>query len=190
MVKKASRARPGLLRVPRRCAATAASRIKLMSDAEEDRVDHEYTGSRIARRKPLHVACAAAQKIDSDSEGDVNCEVPNEQSGCEGQPPDANSEGSTKSISHSLNEDSDSEGVLDSGHKNRRTRSLKTSVAPSKTKNALIVSLEEDSKSHIPRGEIGRKCSSESTLVHKATAETNFEVERQEAPDLWEGSFQ
>lgn len=39
-----------------------------------------------------------------------------------GQPPDADSEGSTKSISHSLNEDSDSEGVLNSGHKNRRTR--------------------------------------------------------------------
>lgn len=67
--------------------------------------------------------------------------------------------------------------MLNSGHKNRRTRSLKTSVAPSKTKNALIVSLEEDSKSHIPRGEMGRKCSSESTLVHKATAENNFEEE-------------
>ncbi|XP_027816441.1 bromodomain and WD repeat-containing protein 1 [Ovis aries] len=187
VVKKASRARPGLLRVPRRCATTAASRIKLMSDAEEGRVDHECTGSKIARRKPLHVACATAQKIDSDSEGDVNCEVPNEQSGCEGQPPDADSEGSTKSISHSLNEDSDSEGVLNSGHKNRRTRSLKTSVAPSKTKNALIVSLEEDSKSHIPRGEMGRKCSSESTLVHKATAENNFEEELNYGLRRWNG---
>lgn len=158
-----------------------------MSDAEEGRVDHECTESKIARRKPLHVACATAQKIDSDSEGDVNCEVPNEQSGCEGQPPDADSEGSTKSISHSLNEDSDSEGVLNSGHKNRRTRSLKTSVAPSKTKKALIASLEEDSKSHIPRGEIGRKCSSESTLVHKATAENNFEEELNYGLRRWNG---
>lgn len=187
VVKKASRARPGLLRVPRRCATTAASRIKLMSDEEDGRVDHVCTRRKNARKKPLHIACAPAQKIDSNSEGDVNCEVPNEQSGCEGQPLDADSEGSAKSISQSLNEDSDSEGVLNSGHKNRHTRSLKTSVASSKTKNALIVSLEEDSKSHIPRGEIGRKCSSESTLVHKATAENNFEEELNYGLRRWNG---
>ena len=51
--------------MPRRCATTAASRIKLMSDEEDGRVDHVCTGSKNARKKPLHIACAPAQKIDS-----------------------------------------------------------------------------------------------------------------------------
>uniref|UniRef100_A0A8C3WFS2 Bromodomain and WD repeat domain containing 1 n=1 Tax=Catagonus wagneri TaxID=51154 RepID=A0A8C3WFS2_9CETA len=178
VVKKSSKAKTGLLRVPRRCAATAASKIKLMSDVEDVRLENVCTRRRSRRRKPLPFAGTTAKKVVSDSEGDVNCEVP---------PPEADSEGSTKSLHRSSDGDSDSEGVLNSGHRNRHTGSHNTSVAPSKTKNSLIGSSEEDSKSHIPEAEIGRKSSSESPLVQKATAENNFEEELNYGLRRWNG---
>ncbi|XP_074209828.1 bromodomain and WD repeat-containing protein 1 isoform X1 [Camelus bactrianus] len=187
VVKKSSKAKTGLLRVPRRCATTAASKIKLMSDVEDVSLENVCTSSKNGRKKALRFACTTAKKTVSDSEGEVSCEVPNEQYACEGSPLEANSRGSTKSISQSLNGDSDSEGMLSSGHKNKHTGSHKTNVAPSKTENSLIGSSEEDSKSHIPEGEVGRKCSSESTLVQKATAENNFEEELNYGLRRWNG---
>ncbi|XP_064332063.1 bromodomain and WD repeat-containing protein 1 [Camelus dromedarius] len=187
VVKKSSKAKTGLLRVPRRCATTAASKIKLMSDVEDVSLENVCTSSKNGRKKALRFACTTAKKTVSDSEEEVSCEVPNEQYACEGSPLEANSRGSTKSISQSLNGDSDSEGMLSSGHKNKHTGSHKTNVAPSKTENSLIGSSEEDSKSHIPEGEVGRKCSSESTLVQKATAENNFEEELNYGLRRWNG---
>ena len=157
-----------------------------MSDVDVS-LENVCTRSRKGRKKSLHFACTTAKKIVSDSEGDANCDVPNEQHGCEGKPPEAGSDGSTKSINQSLNEDSDSEGMLNSRHKNRHTSSHKTNVAPSKTKNSLIGSSEEDSKSHIPGNETGRKCSSESAPVQKATAENNFEEELNYGLRRWNG---
>ncbi|KAB1283220.1 Bromodomain and WD repeat-containing protein 1 [Camelus dromedarius] len=187
VVKKSSKAKTGLLRVPRRCATTAASKIKLMSDVEDVSLENVCTSSKNGRKKALRFACTTAKKTVCDSEEEVSCEVPNEQYACEGSPLEANSRGSTKSISQSLNGDSDSEGMLSSGHKNKHTGSHKTNVAPSKTENSLIGSSEEDSKSHIPEGEVGRKCSSESTLVQKATAENNFEEELNYGLRRWNG---
>lgn len=187
MVKKSSKAKAGLTRVPRRCAATAASKIKLMSDVEDVSLENVCTRSKDGRKKPLRFACTTAEKIASDSEGDVNCEVPNEQNACDGKPPEAGSEGSTKSMNRSLNEDSDSEGMSDSEQKGRPTRHTnhKTRVAPSRTKNSWIGSSEDDSKSHIPGGEIGRKLSSESALAQKA--ENNFEEELSYGLRRWNG---
>lgn len=141
MVKKSSKAKAGLARVPRRCAATAASKMKLMSDVEDGSLEDVCTRSNDGRKKALRFACTTAKKMASDSEGDVSCEVPNEQNASDAKPPEADSERSTKSINRSLNEDSDSEGVSDSEQKGRPTRhadNRKTRAAPSRTKNSLI----------------------------------------------------
>lgn len=153
------------------------------------------TTSKTGRKKLLRSACPAAEKNVSDSEGAVNCEVPGEQDACEGEPPGAESEGSTKSrkqeVPQSLSGDSDSEGASDSASQSRPTRQTskhRTNVAPLRTKNSLIGSSEEDSKSHIPGGdEIDRKFSSESTLAQKATAEQNFEEELNYGLRRWNG---
>ncbi|XP_039713626.1 bromodomain and WD repeat-containing protein 1 isoform X2 [Pteropus medius] len=188
VAKKSSKAKASLARMPRRCATTAASKIKLMSDVEDVSLENVCTRSKDGRKKPLRFACTTAKKIASDSEGDVNCEVPDEQNACDEKPPEADSEGGTKSITRSLNEDSDSEGVSDSEQKGRPTRHTdnhKTRVAPSRTRNSLIGSSEDDSKSHIPGDEIGRKLSSESTLAQKA--ENNFEEELSYGLRRWNG---
>lgn len=177
----------GLLRTPRRCATTAASKIKLMSDVEDGCLESMCTRSKNGRKKPLHSAGATAKKTVSDSEGDVNCEVPNEKCACEGRPPEADSEGSAKSIRPSVNGDSDSEGLLSPDHKKRHSKSLRTNVGPSDTKNSSIGSSEEESKSHIPGGEMDRKCPSESALVQKATAENTFEEDLNYGLRRWNG---
>ncbi|KAM5333728.1 bromodomain and WD repeat-containing protein 1 isoform 2-T2 [Glossophaga mutica] len=192
VIKKSSEAKTGLLRIPRRCATTAASKIKLMSDVEDVSLESMCTRSKsmCTRRKPLRFSCATAKKMVSDSEIDVNCEVPNDQNACEGESPEADSEGSTKSIHQSLNGDSGSEGMSNSEHRNRpmrHTNNHKTKAAPSRTKNSLIGSSEEDSKSHIPGGEMGRKVPSESALEQKDTAETNFEEELNYGLRRWNG---
>uniref|UniRef100_A0A2K6EMN2 Uncharacterized protein n=1 Tax=Propithecus coquereli TaxID=379532 RepID=A0A2K6EMN2_PROCO len=186
VVKKSSKAKTGLLRITRRCATTAASKMKLTSDVEDVSLENVCTRSRNRRKKTIRFASTSAKKILSDCEGDVNCEVPNEQHACEGKAVEPDSEGSTKNISQSLHGDSDSEGLLNSEHKQRHTNSHKTNV-PSKTKNSSIGSSEEDSKSHIPGNEIGRKFSSESTLTQKATAENNFEEELNYGLRRWNG---
>jgi len=187
VVKKSSKAKTGLLRTPRRRATTAAGKLKLTSDVEDVSLDSACTRSKSGRQKPLRSACAPAKTTASDSEGDVNCEVPNEQCACPGRPPAASSEGSAKSIHPSLNGDSDSEGMPRPAPKSRHTRSHRTNVAPSNTKNSSVGSSEEESKSHIPGGEMGRKCSSESALVQKATAENAFEEDLNYGLRRWNG---
>ncbi|KAL2805428.1 bromodomain and WD repeat-containing protein 1 isoform A [Daubentonia madagascariensis] len=186
MVKKSSKAKTGLLRITRRCATTAANKMKLVSDVGDVSLGNVCTRSKSRRKKTIRFASTTAKKILSDCKGDVNCEVPNEQYACEGKPVEPDSEGSTKNISQSLHGDSDSEGVPNSEHKHRHTNSHKTN-APSKTKNSSVGSSEEDSKSHTPGSEIGRKFSSESTLTQKATAENNFEEELNYGLRRWNG---
>ncbi|XP_009425977.3 bromodomain and WD repeat-containing protein 1 isoform X5 [Pan troglodytes] len=186
VVKKSSKARTGLLRITRRCAATAANKIKLMSDVEDVSLENVHTRSKNGRKKPLHLACTTAKKKLSDCEGSVHCEVPSEQYACEGKPPDADSEGSTKVLSQALNGDSDSEDMLNSEHKHRHTNIHKID-APSKRKSSSVTSSGEDSKSHIPGSETDRTFSSESTLAQKATAENNFEVELNYGLRRWNG---
>uniref|UniRef100_A0A2K5ILE5 Bromodomain and WD repeat-containing protein 1 n=1 Tax=Colobus angolensis palliatus TaxID=336983 RepID=A0A2K5ILE5_COLAP len=186
VAKKSSKARTGLLRITRRCAATAANKIKLMSDVEDVSLENVHTRSKNGRKKPVHLACTTAKKKLSDCEGSVHYEVPSEQYACEGKPPDPDSEGSTKVLSQALNGDSDSEDTLNSEQKHRHTNIHKID-APSKTKSSSVASSGEDSKSHIPGSETDRTFSSESTLAQKATAENNFEVELNYGLRRWNG---
>ncbi|XP_011892659.1 PREDICTED: bromodomain and WD repeat-containing protein 1 isoform X2 [Cercocebus atys] len=186
VAKKSSKARTGLLRITRRCAATAASKIKLMSDAEDVSLENVHTRSKNGRKKPVHLACTTAKKKLSDCEGSVHCEVPSEQYACEGKPPDPDSELSTKVLSQALNGDSDSEDTLNSEQKHRHTNIHKID-APSKRKSSSVASSGEDSKSHIPGSETDRTFSSESALAQKATAENNFEVELNYGLRRWNG---
>ncbi|XP_058152229.1 bromodomain and WD repeat-containing protein 1 isoform X2 [Dasypus novemcinctus] len=185
VVKKSLKAKTGFLKIPRRCVITAANKNKLMRDVKEVSSESMCTRSKNSRKKPLHFPCTT-KKVSVDTEGDVNCEVPNEQYTCEGKPPEAALEGSIKSICQSLNGDSDSESILNSKPKNRHTNSHKTNVAPSKSKRSLIGSSEKGSKSHIPGSETGRKFS-ESTFTQKATAEHNFEEELNYGLRRWNG---
>ncbi|XP_045441205.1 bromodomain and WD repeat-containing protein 1 isoform X9 [Pipistrellus kuhlii] len=189
VAKKPSRAKTGLQRVPRRCAATAASKIKHMNDLEDAGSENVCTRGKRRRKKPLRFACSTAEKMGSDSEEDANCDVPDEQSASEGELSEADSEGSAKSIHQPLNGDSDSESMPDSEHKARPARRTNRhkNVAPSRTKSSLFGSSEEDSKSHIPVGEMGRKFSPASTLEQKTTAETNFEEELNYGLRRWNG---
>ncbi|XP_039336359.1 bromodomain and WD repeat-containing protein 1 isoform X1 [Saimiri boliviensis] len=186
VVKKSSKARTGLLRITRRCAATAANKIKLMSDVEDVSLENVRTRSKNGRKKPLHLACTTSKKKLGDCEGSVHCEMPSEQCASDDKPPDPVSEGSTKVLSQAVNGDSDSEGMLNSEHKHRDTNVHKID-APSKRKSSSVASSEEDSKSHIPGSEIERTFSSESTLAQKATAENNFEVELNYGLRRWNG---
>ncbi|XP_006886837.1 PREDICTED: bromodomain and WD repeat-containing protein 1-like [Elephantulus edwardii] len=183
---KSLKSRTGLLRTPRKCATSAANKIKLMSNVEDVSVENLCTVNKNQRKKTLRSACTTS-KLLSDSEGDPNCEVPSERYACEGKPPEADSEGSTKSINQSFKEDSDSESILNSEHENKHIRSHKTNAAHSKSKNSLIVSSEEYSKSHISQNKTGRKFSSASTLAHKAPVENNFEEELNYGLRRWNG---
>ncbi|XP_031520742.1 bromodomain and WD repeat-containing protein 1 isoform X1 [Papio anubis] len=186
VAKKSSKARTGLLRITRRCAATAASKIKLMSDVEDVSLENVHTRSKNGRKKPVHLACTTAKKKLSDCEGSVHCEVPSEQYACEGKPPDPDSELSTEVLSQALNGDSDSEDTLNSEQKHRHTNIHKID-ASSKRKSSSVASSGEDSKSHIPGSETDRTFSSESALAQKATAENNFEVELNYGLRRWNG---
>ncbi|XP_032132754.1 bromodomain and WD repeat-containing protein 1 isoform X2 [Sapajus apella] len=186
VVKKSTKARTGLLRITRRCAATAANKIKLMSDVEDVSLENVCTRSKNGRKKPFHLACTTSKKKLGDCEGSVHCEMPSEQCASDDKLPDPVSEGSTKVLSQAVNGDSDSEGMLNSEHKHRDTNIHKID-APSKRKSSSVASSEEDSKSHIPGSEIVRTFSSESTLAQKATAENNFEVELNYGLRRWNG---
>ncbi|XP_019511306.1 PREDICTED: bromodomain and WD repeat-containing protein 1 [Hipposideros armiger] len=190
VVKKSSKAKTGLLRIPRRCAATAASKIKLMSDVGDASLGNVCTRSKNGRKKPLRVARPTAEPNGSDSEGAVDGEGPDEPRSCGGEPAHADWEGRINSTKQPLSGDSDSEGVSDSAHESRparQTSNHRTTAAPWRTKNSSVGSSEEDSKSRNPGGEIRRKFSSESTLAQKATAENNFEEELNYGLRRWNG---
>lgn len=181
VVKKSSKAKTGLLRIPPRCAATAASKIKLISDVGDTSLGNMCTRSENGRKKALRIACPTAEKNRSGSEGAVDCG---------GERAGVDSEGSAKGPEQPLGGDSDPEGGSDSAHDSRparQTSNHRTNAAPFRTKNSSVGSSEEESKSRNPGGEIGRKFSSESTLAQKATAETNFEEELNYGLRRWNG---
>ncbi|XP_055975288.1 bromodomain and WD repeat-containing protein 1 [Sorex fumeus] len=180
-VKKSSRARGGLLRSPRRCAANAASKIKLRSTVQVS-ADSVCTRSKTGRRKPLQLASATAEKGASDSEGEGCCDVPNEKRASRGRRPDTDS---AHSPPPAVDADSDSEGACSSLPGNRRASGHKATVAPSKTKSSFVGSSEEESKSHMPEDEVSG--ASEAALAEKALAENNFEEELNYGLRRWNG---
>uniref|UniRef100_A0A8D2DFA2 Uncharacterized protein n=1 Tax=Sciurus vulgaris TaxID=55149 RepID=A0A8D2DFA2_SCIVU len=172
VIKKSSKARTGSLRITRSSVSTAASMVRLRSDAEDVRSGSVCTRSKRGRKQPPRPACTTARKVPSDCEEEVHCEVPNEQYACGSEPPEPDTEGSAGSCSQSLNGDSDSEGIWNSEH-SRHINNHNTSV-PSKTKNSSV-------------GEISRNFSSESTFVQKMTTENNFEEELNYGLRRWNG---
>ncbi|XP_075398401.1 bromodomain and WD repeat-containing protein 1 isoform X2 [Tenrec ecaudatus] len=185
VVKRSLKFKTGFPRFPRKCTTSASNKVKVVS-AEDAGLKSTCTRSKNGRKQPPHSAGATTRKM-GDSEGNVNCEVPNDQDACDGKLPEADSEGSTKSISQSFNGDSDSESNLNSEWKTKHISSHKTDAAPSKTKHSVIKSSEECSKSHIPQNKIGRKRSAASASTPKAPAESNFEEEPNYGLRRWNG---
>ncbi|XP_069886798.1 bromodomain and WD repeat-containing protein 1 isoform X2 [Dipodomys merriami] len=178
--KKSSKAKAGSLRITRSSSTVAASKGQLVSSTDGAGLENVYP--RRTRKKPLRFACTTAKKALSEDENAVDCEVPSEQSACGGQPPEPDSEGSTKSVGHTVDGDSDSEGVPDSVPKSRHDRSYNTNVH-CKTKGSSVGFSEADSKSHASGSE-GSSFPSEST---KAPVENNFEEELNYGLRRWNG---
>ncbi|XP_045859434.1 bromodomain and WD repeat-containing protein 1 isoform X1 [Meles meles] len=187
VAKKASKAKTGLLRTPRRRATAAAGKTKLGSDAEDVPLDGVRARSRSGRRKPLPPARAPAGKTASESEGDGGRDVPNEPRAGAGRPPAGDSEGRAGSDRLSSRGDSGSEGLPSpdprSGHAGRRG----ADGAPSNARNCSVGSSEEPSQSHIPGGEGGAGCSPEAARVQKASAENAFEDDLNYGLRRWNG---
>ncbi|XP_042543164.1 bromodomain and WD repeat-containing protein 1 isoform X1 [Dipodomys spectabilis] len=178
--KKSSKAKTGSLRITRSSSTVAASKGQLVSSTDGAGLENVYP--RRTRKKPLRFACTTAKKALSEDENAVDCEVPSEQSACGGQPPEPDSEGSTKSVGHTVDGDSDSEGVPDSVPKSRHDRSHNT-IVHCKTKGSSVGFSEADSKSHASGSE-GSSFPSEST---KAPVENNFEEELNYGLRRWNG---
>ncbi|XP_046956115.1 bromodomain and WD repeat-containing protein 1 [Lynx rufus] len=180
--KKSSKAKTRPLRTPRRSASTAAGKIKLMSDAEDGSSGSVCTRSRHGRKKPVPAACASsapAPKMGSDSEGAASCEVPDEPCACGGGP----GGGPTGPEGHS-----DSEGARSSERGGRRARGPRADGAPPQARHSSAGSSGEESKSHIPGGETGRKkVSAEAASEQKAAAEPSFEEELSYGLRRWNG---
>nr|XP_045005740.1 bromodomain and WD repeat-containing protein 1 isoform X2 [Jaculus jaculus] len=172
VIKRSSKAKTGLLRHTRSRADVAANKIKLTSDGEDESSARVCTRSRSRGTKALRLVCPAAKTARNDGAKHASCDTPNEQQACSGQPPEPDSEGSSRHTSQS-NEDSDSESISNLECKHRLSDSHYTNV-PSKAKS-FSPGFSEDSKSHVSGSEISSSFSSESTSVQKATVEPNFE---------------
>uniref|UniRef100_A0A6I8MZK2 Bromodomain and WD repeat domain containing 1 n=1 Tax=Ornithorhynchus anatinus TaxID=9258 RepID=A0A6I8MZK2_ORNAN len=196
VVSRPLRPTRGGLRIPRRCAAVAASKIKLMSDVEEE--ENSSSGNVGTRgrkgRKPLPRGTATIPKkmILYDSEGDTNFECesekePVELSAFRDQAFEARSEIEKKSVRESENEDSDSESHSKGARwKNRRASGPKSTPVSFKTKHFSTASSEEDSKSHTPGDENENGASCLGTSGKKPAAKNSKEEEEAgPGPSRW-----
>ncbi|XP_037380834.1 bromodomain and WD repeat-containing protein 1 isoform X2 [Talpa occidentalis] len=140
----------GSRKVLRRCAAVAANKIKLMSDAEENsssasacsgrRVPHR-NASAVARKKLLHNS-----EDDQSLKSEIEDEEPKDQSR---QTPGSKSRPAQHTADGSENGDSESESDLRVARKNWHTNGYRSQApAASKTKFLKIESSEEDSLGH------------------------------------------
>lgn len=177
-VKRSSRARGGLLRVPRRCAVNAASQLRLRSDAVRRSAESVCTRSKNGRQRPLQLASAVAKKGASGSGGAVSCEAG------QGALPSADGAASTQSAPLPVTADSGSEGMCGPQPKDRHASGHEAQAAP-KTKTSVIGSSEEESNSHVPAGETSRP--SEAASARKALTENSFEAELNYGLRRWNG---
>ncbi|KAM6162069.1 bromodomain and WD repeat-containing protein 1 [Erethizon dorsatum] len=184
--KKLLQATTGHPRITQSSVAAVGSKIKLVNDAEDVRLENVCTRRRGRRKKALRFAGPTARKPANDGEEDVNRPGPGEQGARAGMLPAPDSAVRAEHASQPLNGDSDSEGIWDSGHVNRLPGSNNID-APSKTENSPGGSSEEDSQSRAPRSEMDRKLPSESTLAQKPTAENSFEEDLNYGLRRWNG---
>ncbi|XP_032721206.1 bromodomain and WD repeat-containing protein 1 isoform X1 [Lontra canadensis] len=187
VAKKASKAKTGLLRTPRRRATAAASKTKPGRDAEDVRLDGAGRRTRNGRRKPLPPARAPAGETASESEGDGGREVPKEQRAGDGRPPAGDSEGRAGSVRAAPRGDSGSEGLPSPEPGSRHAGRHGAGGAPSHARSRSVGASEEPSQSRLPGAEAGAQRSPEAALVPKASAENAFEDDLNYGLRRWNG---
>ncbi|XP_025908808.1 bromodomain and WD repeat-containing protein 1 [Nothoprocta perdicaria] len=186
-------------KTPRRSAALAANKLKLMSDVEEEVSSSESIGIGCKNRKlPHRSASAAARRMLLDgSEDDVGLKSESEKEGEEkftkrkavSQP--GSCAARRKFISESENATSDSEADTQArqknwqsnGHKQPRGRARSASPEADSPTRGLS---EEDSKSHNSEDGSSQKASDQSTSARKP-AMSNSEDEADSESEKWSG---
>nr|XP_030139934.3 bromodomain and WD repeat-containing protein 1 [Taeniopygia guttata] len=186
-------------KTPRRSAAVAANKLRLMSDVEEEVSSSESIGICRNRKLPHRNASAAARRMlleGSEDEAGLKSESDKEieeqltkrktlsQTGC--------SAPRRKFVSDSENGSSDSEPDTQSKQKSwqsnghRQLRGPACSVSP-KVKSPTLDFSEEDSKSHNSEDGSSQKVSDQSTPAHHKPAVSNSEDEADSGLDRWNG---
>ncbi|XP_074069963.1 bromodomain and WD repeat-containing protein 1 isoform X2 [Macrotis lagotis] len=180
-VVKSLKDKIGFRRIPRKSATMAANKIRLMSDEEDFSSENMCTRSNGYRKKTLN--CASAKPKNEGNTSLKSEVVLNEQSTSEDERPETSSDSSRKNVSESINGDIDSE----SNQKQLTSCLISTSAASHTTKNSLIESSKEDSKSHKPEDDNGKNVSYQSVLVQRSTSENSVEQEMSSGTGKWTG---
>uniref|UniRef100_A0A5F8HK52 Bromodomain and WD repeat domain containing 1 n=1 Tax=Monodelphis domestica TaxID=13616 RepID=A0A5F8HK52_MONDO len=183
---KPSKGKIGFRRIPRRCAAMAANKIRLMSDEEDFNSEHLCTRSNGYRKKALNCASTKPKATSNGSEGNASLKsetLSNEQSTSEDQLLDTGSDSSRKNVGESVHEDLDSE----SSQTWRSARLQPSSAASHAIKNALLESSHGSSKSHKPEDANSGKGPYQSPLAQRSTSENSVEEEMGSGVGKWRG---
>ncbi|KAJ7427552.1 bromodomain and WD repeat-containing protein 1-like protein [Willisornis vidua] len=187
-------------KTPRRSAAVAANKLRLMSDVEEEVSSSESIGIGCRNRKLPHrnASAAARRMLLEGSEDDTGLKSESEKELEEqlskrktlSQP--GSSAPRRKFVSDSENGTSDSELDVQTRQKNwqsnghKQFRGSASSVSP-KGKSPTPDFSEEDSKSHNSEGGSSQKVSDQSTPAHNKPAGSNSEDEADSESDCWDG---
>jgi len=187
-------------KTPRRSAAVAANKLRLMSDVEEEVSSSESIGIGCKNRKLPHrnASAAARRMLLEGSEDDVGLKSESEKEIEEqltkrkilSQP--GSSAARRRFVSESENGTSDSETGTQMKQKNwqsnghKQLRGTVRSVSP-KMKSPAPDFSEEDSKSHNSEDESGLKVSDQSTSACKKAAVSSSEDEVDSELDRWNG---
>ncbi|KFQ84018.1 Bromodomain and WD repeat-containing protein 1, partial [Phoenicopterus ruber ruber] len=187
-------------KTPRRSAAVAANKLRLMSDVEEEVSSSESIGIGCKNRKLPHrnASAAARRMLLEGSEDDVGLKSESEKEIEEqlikrkilSQP--GSSAARRKFVSDSENGTSDSETDTQMKQKNwqsndhKQLRGTIHSVSP-KMKSPTLDFSEEDSKSHNSEDGSSQKVSDQSTSAYNKPAVSNSEDEVDSELDRWNG---
>ncbi|NXQ30174.1 BRWD1 protein, partial [Alaudala cheleensis] len=183
-------------KTPRRSAAVAANKLRLMSDVEEEVSSSESIGICRNRKLPHRNASAAARRMlleGSEDEAGLKSESDKEieeqlskrkalsQTGC--------SAPRRKFVSESENGSSDSEPGTQKSWQSNGHKQLRGSVCSGspKVKSPTLDLSEEDSKSHNSEAGSSQKVSDHSTPAHHKPAVSNSEDEADSGSDRWNG---
>uniref|UniRef100_A0A672V730 Bromodomain and WD repeat-containing protein 1 n=1 Tax=Strigops habroptila TaxID=2489341 RepID=A0A672V730_STRHB len=187
-------------KTPRRSAAVAANKLRLMSDVEEEVSSSESIGIGCKNRKLPHrnASAAARRMLLEGSEDDVGLKSESEKEIEEqltkrkslSQP--GSSAPRRRFVSESDNGTSDSETDVHVKQKNwqsnghKQLRGTVHSVSP-RMKSPTLDFSEDDSKSHNSEDESNQKVSDQSTSAHNKPAVSNSEDEVDSELDRWNG---
>ncbi|XP_069727629.1 bromodomain and WD repeat-containing protein 1 [Phaenicophaeus curvirostris] len=187
-------------KTPRRSAAVAANKLRLMSDVEEEVSSSESIGIGCKNRKLPHrnASAAARRMLLEGSEDDVALKSESEKEIEEqltkrkilSQP--GASAARRRFVSESENGTSDSETDTQMKQKNWQSNGHKPlrgtvlSVSP-KMKSPTLEFSEDDSKSHNSEHGSSPKVSDQSTSAHNKPAVSNSEDEMDSESDRWNG---